>query len=201
MKTVLQTRIRYLLLLVVLAGALRPAGEAQSAPPKSTITIHVAKSGLFSAFGHNHTISAPVARVAVDEKSKTATIIVPTAEMRVVDPEVSEKDRAEIQATMLGPKVLDAQRFPEIKFTSSRIEETAPRRFRVSGALQLHGMTRELVFPVTGTPEHYSGKTRLKQTDFGIRPVTVAGGTVKVKDEIEIDFDIYPTAQPQASRR
>lgn len=197
----LQARIQYLLLLVLLAGAIQPAGEAQSQQPRSTMTIHVAKSGLFSAFGHNHTISAPIARVAVDEKSKSASITVLTAEMRVMDPEVSEKDRAEIQATMLGPKVLDAQRFPEIKFTSSRIEETAPRRFRVSGALQLHGITKELVFPVAGTPEHYSGKARLKQTDFGIRPVTVAGGTVKVKDEIEIDFDVYPPAQSQASRR
>lgn len=197
----LQARVQYLLLLVLLAGPIRPAGEAQSRQPKSTITIHVAKSGLFSAFAHNHTISAPIAHVVLDEKSKTASITVLTAEMRVMDTGVSEKDRAEIQATMLGPKVLDAQRFPEIKFTSSRIEETARGRFRVSGALQLHGVTRELVFPVTGTREHYSGKARLKQTDFGIRPVTVAGGTVKVKDEIEIDFDVYAPAQSQASRR
>jgi hypothetical protein len=30
----------------------------------------------------------------------------------------------------------------------------------------------------------------LKQTEFGIKPVKVAGGAVRVKDEIQIDLDI-----------
>jgi hypothetical protein len=30
----------------------------------------------------------------------------------------------------------------------------------------------------------------LRQTDYGIAPISVAGGTVKVKDELKIDFDI-----------
>jgi polyisoprenoid-binding protein YceI len=199
-KSVFRTGMRSLLVVVLLAWA-SWCGEAQSQQRKSTITIHVAKSGFFSAFGHNHTVSAPIARLAVDEKSKTAMITVLTKEMKVMDPEVSAKDRAEIQATMLGPKVLDAQKFPEIKFTSSRIEATESGRFRVSGSLQLHGVTRELSFPVTGTAEHYLGKAKLKQTDFGIQPVSVGGGTVKVKDEIQIDFDVYPATQSQASRR
>ena len=37
---------------------------------------------------------------------------------------------------------------------------------------------------------HYVGSARIKQTEFGIKPVKVAGGTVKVKDELHIDFDI-----------
>lgn len=179
-----------------------PAGPAQNPESHgSKITIHVGKSGLFSAFGHGHTISAPIARLAIDPKSKTAAITVLTGEMKVVDPEVSDKDRAEIQATMLGPKVLDAEKFPEIKFTSSRIEETASGHFRVSGALQLHGVTKALTFPVTGTPEHYSGGTKLKQTDFGIEPVSVAGGAVKVKDEVEIEFVVYAGAESQPQKR
>ena len=31
----------------------------------------------------------------------------------------------------------------------------------------------------------------LKQTDFGMAPVTVAAGTVKVKDEAKIEFEMY----------
>jgi hypothetical protein len=34
--------------------------------------------------------------------------------------------------------------------------------------------------------------TVLKQTAFGIKPISVAGGTIKVKDEVEIDFTIFP---------
>lgn len=182
-----------LICLAILISAGMAFAQVQSpAPRRSTITIHVGKSGLFSGFAHNHTISAPISRAAIDPKSKTASITVLTREMKVMDPEVSQKDRAEIQATMLGPKVLDAQRFPEIRFTSSSIAETAPQRFQVIGELQLHGVTRRLEFPVSGTPEHYTGKTKLKQTDFNIQPISLAGGTVKVKDEVEIEFDVYP---------
>jgi hypothetical protein len=36
----------------------------------------------------------------------------------------------------------------------------------------------------------YQGAAALKQTEFGITPVKVAGGTVKVKDEVKIAFSI-----------
>lgn len=170
---------------------------AQTAPRNSTIIIHVGKSGLFSGFGHNHTISAPIAHAAIDPKSKTASITVLTREMKVLDPDASEKDRQEIQATMLGPKVLDAQKYPEIRFTSTRIEQTSAGEFKVTGSLELHGVTKQLEFPVTGTPEHYTGKTKFKQTDFDIQPVSVGGGTVKVKDEIELEFNVYPETPRQ----
>lgn len=193
----LRLRILPLICLAILTvtGVALCQTQAQPQAPasrRSNITIHVGKSGLFSGFAHAHTISAPIATAAIDPKSKTATITVLTREMKVLDPGVSEKDRAEIQATMLGPKVLDTQKFPEIRFTSTRIGQTAPQRFRVIGNLQLHGETRRLEFPVSGTPEHYAGKTTLKQSDFGIQPISLAGGMIKVKDEVEIEFDVYP---------
>jgi hypothetical protein len=30
----------------------------------------------------------------------------------------------------------------------------------------------------------------LKQSAFGIEPIRIAGGTVKVKDEVKVEFDI-----------
>ena len=92
---------------------------------------------------------------------------------------------------MLGPKVLDAEKFPQIRFTSSRIEQTSPQHYRVSGILELHGVRKDLSFAVAGGPQHYAGTTKLKQTDFGIQPFSAGGGTVRVKDEIELTFDIY----------
>jgi hypothetical protein len=38
--------------------------------------------------------------------------------------------------------------------------------------------------------DHYRGSASLKQTAFGITPITIAGGAVKVKDEVSIEFDI-----------
>jgi hypothetical protein len=36
----------------------------------------------------------------------------------------------------------------------------------------------------------YRGSARFRQTEFGITPVTVAGGTIKVKDEVRVEFEI-----------
>src|SRR5262249_1189401 len=130
--------------------------------------------------------------------------------MKVTDPGVSDKERAEIQSTMLGPKVLDEQKYPEIHFKSSRIERNGPQQYRVTGVLELHGDTKELTMEVGGgaQPEssagpghsngvdHYHGATRLKQSDFGIKPISLFGGSVKVKDELELEFDVYVRAAP-----
>jgi polyisoprenoid-binding protein YceI len=195
-----QRLVYWFMFLATLAVTGQQVVPAQTAPRTSTIIIHVGKTGLFSGLGHNHTISAPISRAVIDPKSKTVSITVLTKEMKVLDPEVSEKDRQEIQATMLGPKVLDAQKYPEIRFTSTRVEQTPAGEFKVTGNLELHGVTKQLEFPVTGTPEHYSGKTKLKQTDFGIQPVSAGGGTVKVKDEIELEFNVYPEEPHRAAR-
>ncbi len=188
------------LLLAVLVSIASTAGNAQANAPRSTITIHVHKSGLFSAFAHDHVIKAPIASGGLDAKAMTVQIAVAAGQMKVVDPDVSDKDRAEIQTTMLGPKVLDSAKYPEIRFQSSRVEPTGAQRYRVTGKLELHGTSRELSFEVTGGPDRYQGKTRLKQTDFGMEPVSVAGGTVKVKNEVEIEFDVY-AVELAASKR
>jgi polyisoprenoid-binding protein YceI len=91
---------------------------------------------------------------------------------------------------MLGPQVLDADRFPEIRFQSTEIERRGPEQWIVRGKLTLHGKERPVSFEVVLKDDHYRGSVPLKQTDFGMKPVTVAGGTVKVKDEVKIEFEI-----------
>lgn len=167
------------------------AKKEKGGPHSSAITVHVFKTGLFSGFAHNHTIRAPVSRAALDAKGLTAEVVVPARDMKVIDTEVSDSDRAEIQSTMLGPKVLDAEKFPEIRFQSSHIEGGSSGHYTVTGKLDLHGISRSITLEVTREAGHYHGKTRINQTDFGIKPVTVAGGTVKVKNEVELEIDIH----------
>jgi len=186
--------LRVLLLMLVFAAV---AAAAQ----RSLITVHVGKSGMFSGFGHDHTVTAPVSQAAIDAKNLSAEIVVLTREMKVMDKEVSDSDRAKIQSTMLGPEVLDAGKFPEIRFKSSKIEQTSPQHYRINGALTLHGVTKAITFEVTGDADHYHGTTKLNQSDFGIKPVSVAGGTVKVKDQLELEFDIYAEEFTHGNRR
>jgi polyisoprenoid-binding protein YceI len=62
----------------------------------------------------------------------------------------------------------------------------------VHGNLNLHGKNQPVVVVVALEAGHYRGSATVKQTNFGIEPISIAGGTVKVKDEVKIEFDMLP---------
>lgn len=157
---------------------------------KSVVTVRVDKAGLFSAFGHNHEIAAPIARGFVDTAARRVELHIDASSLRVRDPDASEKDRDEIQKTMLGHDVLDTEHYKEIAFQSTSAEQAAAGSWKVQGNLTLHGQTRPVLVEAKEKDGHYLGSSTFKQTDFGITPVKVAGGTVRVKDEVRIEFDI-----------
>jgi polyisoprenoid-binding protein YceI len=157
---------------------------------RSSMTVRVYKGGVLSAFGHDHEISAPIASGKADPEGKTVELHVKAGTLRVQDAKASEKDRAEIQKTMLGPEVLNVESHPEIMFRSTSVESAGSGAWTVRGNLALHGETKPVTVEVREKEGHYVGSAVLKQTDFGIKPVRVAGGTVKVKDQIRIEFDI-----------
>lgn len=159
---------------------------------RSNLTIHVDKAGLFSAFGHNHIIRAPIVSGRVDVEKRSVELTFKTKEMKVLDEGIKDSERTEIDQTMKSDKVLDVQRFPEIRFASTAITPQDGGRYQVRGDLTLHGVTRPLELSVAFSKDRYTGSVKLKQTDFGITPVSVAGGTVKVKNVIEIVFEIVP---------
>ena len=160
---------------------------------RSTITIHVGKAGLLSAAGHDHTISAPLySGVMRESPAPRVEFTVETAKMTVKpDPKVDAKTQAEIQKDM-EEMTLETKKFPEIAFRSSRIEKLADGQWKVEGNLSLHGVTKLVSLTVKRTGDAYTAHTVLKQTDFGIKPISVGGGVIKVKNEVEIDFQIFP---------
>jgi polyisoprenoid-binding protein YceI len=183
-------------LLVALGLARAHAAELDLAASK--ITVHVEKSGLFSAFAHNHIISAPLASANLDADNRTVELKFRAQDMTVLDPGTSDSERSTIESTMKSGEVLDPARFPEITFASTSVEASAgdasaPTHYLVHGKLTLHGVTRPIDLSVSFSGGHYTGKVTLKQTDFGITPVKIAGGTIRVKDPIEIVFEIVPS--------
>ena len=161
---------------------------------QSVMKVYAYKSGLFSVFAHDHEILAPIAEGAVEEsENPSVELRVEAAKMQVLDPKASGKDRAEIQKTMVGPEVLDTARYLEIRFQSTAVERKGDARWVVRGNLVLHGQTRPVGVKVSGKDGHYRGSAILKQTDFGIKPVRIAGGTVSVKDSVKIEFEIVVT--------
>src|SRR5580700_12279150 len=69
---------------------------------RSTITIHVGKSGLLSAAAHDHTITAPISSgTMLESGTPHIEFRVETAKMTVQpDPKIDAKDQATIQTHM-----------------------------------------------------------------------------------------------------
>ena len=183
----------------------QPASPANFSidPLRSRIEIRVFKGGLFAGLGHDHTVMAKhfSGSVRLDPESMRESSVklnIDAGSLTVTDPDVSEKERSEIQATMTGSKVLNIQDFPAITFESIRVSGAAAASgesvVQLTGRLNLHGIGKEITFPVRLHAEHNSlqttGTVSLTQTDFGITPVKAAGGTVRVKDQVTIDFDL-----------
>jgi len=100
-----------------------------------------------------------------------------------------EKDQAAVQSTM-QKNVLESARFPEIRFESTSVERIGDGKWKVTGNLTLHGASGTVTVDVHNESGAYVGEAKIRQTQFGIQPVSVAGGTVKVKDELRINFAI-----------
>jgi polyisoprenoid-binding protein YceI len=158
----------------------------------SAIRIHVGKAGLFSAAGHEHWVDAPIAEGTLQENPPEISFRVEAAKMKVEeDKSLSAEKQAEVQRTM-QTQVLETDRYRGITFRSTSIQETGGNTWNVQGDLTLHGQTHPVAAKVEKQHGSYVGRCELKQTDFGIRPVRVAGGTVKVKDQLDIEFSIVP---------
>jgi hypothetical protein len=184
-----------LILLSAVAGLLTAApSRAENRAidlQQSTLTVLVYKSGLFSAFAHDHVIKAPIAAGSISNGPQPGIeVAVRSADLRVLDPQLSPERRADVQARMLSADVLDVTRFPDITFTSAAIEPAGSDRWNVSGRLTLHGQTRIINFSVVQVNGRYRGEVAIRQRDFGIEPVRIAAGAVKIKDEVKVQFDI-----------
>jgi polyisoprenoid-binding protein YceI len=164
----------------------------------SKLTVRAFKTGLFSGFADNHEIEAPITDGSVDEAAGHVKFAVDARRMKVLDPQMNPGRRQEVQARMLGPEVLDSSRFAQITFESTSVERSKDL-YVVHGQLSLHGVTQPVVVSVRGENGRYKGTCTLKQRNYGIAPISIAGGTVKVKDELQIEFDIQTTPKAAAN--
>src|SRR2546422_9085024 len=190
-----------LLLLITIAPNLFAAEGPCVIPGRGHFQVHVGTGGLFGAFAHNHLIQSEriTGCAMLDQKDLTRSSIkveFPASAIRVVDPKESAKDRAEVQKTM-ETEVLRIAQFPAITFESTAIERAdAAERFRVHGNLTISGKTQPAIIPLTLTrltdgTYRAIGEYKFKQTSFGIKPIQLAGGTVKVKDELQVEFELF----------
>lgn len=167
----------------------------------SRFTVQAFASGLLSAFGHNPKIAIRDLKGEIHfdpahvEKSTMHLVI--RADSLTVTDNISDKDRRDIEGDM-REKVLETSKYPEIVFDVAGVSvnkaDNGQSQVTLNGQLCLHGMTRPQKIPativVTGEVLRAFGEFSLRQTDYGIKPVSAVGGGLKVKDEVKFTFDI-----------
>jgi polyisoprenoid-binding protein YceI len=205
-----------LLAVQTMASAGRGATVLKIDASESRVTILVGKAGVLSFAGHAHEVIAPAMSGSVvfdptDWPHASVSLEFDATALRVTGKGEAVSDVPTVEKTMLGEQVLDVRRFPTIGFQSRRVSvamgAAGVAALTIDGDMTLHGKTRPLTIRASATVDASgrvtaSGTFTLKQTDFGMVPVTAAGGTVRVKDEIEIQFVLKasPASDTTASR-
>lgn len=204
MKSILKQGILVVSLMMLAATA-----EAQKSHTytivsgESSFWVFVPKAGLLSGFAHDHQIGIKSfsGKVVVPESgagSGSLELDVNTTSLVVLDTKSSEEDKKKIQDSMHS-EVLESAKYSKATFKSASVSDLKQTggenySFTLNGDLTLHGVTKRIAMPVSLTINakqlRAEGKYTLRQTDFGIKPYSAVGGTVKVKNEITVNFNI-----------
>ena len=165
----------------------------------SLFTVQAFASGIVAVVAHSpkFAMREVLGEIRMDPKvivNSSVRASVRLGSLEITD-EVTSAERREIERVMFE-EVLQKNTYPTAEFRSVRITglETGANMYRITmrGDVSLHGITRGLSFDsqvVAGQDTlRAQGSFSLLQSDFGLRIASVAGGTLKLKDELKFGF-------------
>ncbi|HEV3210490.1 MAG TPA: YceI family protein [Chthoniobacterales bacterium] len=104
-----------------------------------------------------------------------------------------------------SPDFFDVEKFPEITFKSKSVKRTGETTGEVTGDLNMHGVTKEVVLnvellgkgagPKGTTLSGWEAKTDLKRSEFGLTWNQMVEGTQVVGEDVEIDLHVQADKQ------
>jgi polyisoprenoid-binding protein YceI len=165
----------------------------------SQFTLQAFASGLIAVVAHSPKIAVrnwegEVRFVPDSVEDARLSIRAKTGSLEVLD-ELSREDRRQLQRVMYE-EVLEIERFPEFTFESSVIDSKRQKeslfQCSISGRLTLHGVNNtqsfaaQVAFGVDSFRAY--GEFTVLQTDYGITIAQIAGGTLKLQDELKCSF-------------
>lgn len=172
----------------------------------SRFTVQAFATGLLARMGHNPVIGirdfSGEMRFDPDKLEAGGFRLVIKSASLSVQNDISDKDLREIERLM-NQEVLETSKFPEILYEAVTISVTKMADMLCSatlnGNLTLHGVTRNQTIVVRvallGSMLRASGDFTLDQTDYNIKLVSVAGGALKLKDELKFSFEMVARRQ------
>jgi polyisoprenoid-binding protein YceI len=172
----------------------------------SRFTVQAFANGILAAMGHNPKIGIRTFSGEVKFNPDTAEgsgfrLSMQANSFSVLD-DVNDKDRREIER-MMTEQVLEVPKFPEILYEASAVSiqrlDNTLFAATLNGNLSFHGVTNaqqvSARIAVLGEMLRASGEFTLRQSDYGIKPISVAGGALKVKDELKFSFEMVARKQ------
>ena len=200
------TRSPFAIALVAFAAQAQPAGWSLDVP-STELAVKTWKTGAAASMAHDHVARATKfsGKASLDDsgnpESLRLELSVEVAGLVPDEPEtrrkyslpntpVPEKDRQKVLENMLGDEQLDAAKFPTIGFVVLKVSREESGALQCLGKLTLHGVTRELRFPIkvkTGDRQvEGDAQVKFKTSDFGVKPYSAALGLIRNKDEVEL---------------
>ncbi len=176
----------------------------------SDLRIYVFRGGKAAKLGHNHVLSAPRFEGYVSLPSDAVAearfdLAFRFDELQIDDPALreqtggnfagarSESDIAGTAKNMLGPRVLNASEHPFARIRSLGVAGDWPILV-ATVAIEMHGTTRErevlLLVERSDQQLRARGELVLRQTEFGVTPLSILGGVIAVQDPVAIRFDL-----------
>ena len=172
----------------------------------SRFTVQAFATGILSAMGHNPRIGIRTFSGEVDFNAEAVQasgfrLSMKSSSLGVLD-DISDKDRRDMEQ-MMNEQVLESSRYPDIVYDAPSVKitriESALYSALLSGTLSFHGVTRDqsVSARIAAFDEmiRASGEFSLNQSDYGIKPISVAGGAMKVKDELKFSFEMVARKQ------
>lgn len=182
-------------------------------PAASDIRIYVFRGGRAARLGHNHVLSAPDfdGYVSLDGEAAGSArfdLRFTFDNLAIDDPDLreatggsfagarSESDIAGTRRNMLGERVLDAARHPDLRIRSLAVEGDWPMLIaRI--AVDWHGLSREdeVLLQVDRDDDtlRARGALVLRQSQFDVTPLSILGGVIAVQDPVGVRFDLRAT--------
>jgi len=174
-----------LILCAVSVGAI----WAQSIVPGSAkVEAIVEKTGLMS--GKKHVLAWEKFDGKFSVSPASVEFVVEAGSIKVLDDWIGDGKKEDVRKEAVGKDVLDAAKFPQIRFLSTGVSGDTAAAFQVAGNLTVRGITNPVTLAVKRNAGGYEGETRFSMTAFGIKPPKALLGAIGTKDEMTIRFAV-----------
>jgi polyisoprenoid-binding protein YceI len=173
-----------------------PTGSYKLGPDDAKLMVHTRKAGAAAKAGHNLLIDVnswnATIEVPEDPASTSLRLSADSGSLEVIKGEggiqaLGDEEKASIKQS-IAEEILKGG---TIEFHSTSVEAGADGApLQVHGELDLLGTSRPLTFELNADADgRLTGSATVKQTDFGIKPYSALFGTLKVVDEVVVEFD------------